>query len=219
MTELDVDTTHPRQPLTREAIVAAAVTLADAEGVGGVTMRKLARSIGYEVMSLYNHVANKSELLDLMVDAVAADIETPEETVEPLVAVRTIALSLRAALVRYPWAAELWLRQMPGTERSRVMEDLLRFLHHSDLSPSMAHHGFHAVNNHVIGYTMQELGMMAAVSEREDAATVYLESLSADEHPFTIAHVQQHLDGDTGSSFELVLDLIIDGIVDLSEDG
>ncbi len=46
---------------------------------------------------------------------------------------------------------------MPGPARNRLMEDLLRLLDQSGLSPDLAHHGFHAVNNHVIGYTLQEL--------------------------------------------------------------
>lgn len=95
------------------------------------------------------------------------------------------------------------------------MEDLLRTLDESGLSPDLAHHGFHAVSNHVIGYTLQELGM--ALAERdpdglEDAARAYLGGRSAEDHPYTVAHVQQHLDGDTASSFELVLDLILDGL-------
>ena len=50
--------------------MAAAITVADSEGVRALSMRRLARSLGYEVMSLYNHVANKDELLSSMVEAV-----------------------------------------------------------------------------------------------------------------------------------------------------
>lgn len=211
------DTDAPsRGPLTRQAIVAAAVSLADEEGVRGLTMRKLAQRVGYEVMSLYNHVANKGELLDLIVDAVAAEVVSPDESVEPMAAVRAVALSLREALVHHPWAPELWLSQMPGPARSRIMEDLLRSLDRSDLPPDLAHHGFHAVTNHVVGYTIQQLGM-ATISDPEQVAADYIGSLSAEDHPFTIAHVHQHLDGDTSSSFELVLDLILDGLAGLAE--
>ncbi len=211
----DTDSTT-RSPLTKDTIVTAAVTLADAEGVRGVTMRKLAHSMGYEVMSLYNHVANKGELLDLMVDSVATDVATPEPSTEPMAAVRGIAVALREALVLHPWAPELWLRQMPGPERSRVMEDLLRFLDASDLPPELAHHGFHAVNNHVIGYTIQQIAI-DDITEPELTVESYLASLSEVEHRLTIAHVHQHLDGETSSSFELVLDLILDGLVGLAD--
>ncbi|MEL6981803.1 MAG: TetR/AcrR family transcriptional regulator C-terminal domain-containing protein [Actinomycetota bacterium] len=211
----DTDSTT-RSPLTKDTIVTAAVTLADAEGVRGVTMRKLAHSMGYEVMSLYNHVANKGELLDLMVDSVATDVATPEPSTEPMAAVRGIAVALREALVLHPWAPELWLRQMPGPERSRVMEDLLRFFDASDLPPELAHHGFHAVNNHVIGYTIQQIAI-DDITDPELTVESYLASLSEVEHRLTIAHVHQHLDGETSSSFELVLDLILDGLVGLAD--
>ena len=82
----------------------------------------------------------------------------------------------------------------------------------------VAHLAFHAVNNHVIGYTLQEQAMAYVVPPDGDAdalARSFLEGISADDHPHTVTHVQQHLDGDTASSFELVLDLILDGLTRL----
>ncbi|MEM9565669.1 MAG: TetR/AcrR family transcriptional regulator [Actinomycetota bacterium] len=205
-----------RIPLSRDTIVAGAIALADAEGIRAITMRKLAAHLGYEVMSLYNHVANKGEVLTLMVDGVAGEVETPADDIEPLTAVRHIAQSLRTALVRHPWSPDLWQRHLPGPERSRIMEDLLRLLGQSDLTPAMAHHGFHAVTNHVIGYTIQELGLAEVMAELELDAVDYRDSLDPDEFPHMIAHINQHLDGDTAPSFDLVLDLILEGIARLS---
>ena len=212
-----VEVRVPRERLDRDAIVAAGVALADEDGVGALTMRNLARRLGYEVMSLYNHVANKDEALTGMVDAVAAEIDDAPPDVAPLEGVRAIAMSTRAALVRHPWAAELWLRQMPGPARTRQMEMLLRTLDQTGLSPELAHHGFHAVNNHVLGYTLQEIGMTRANAGPDPTAKAheFLDGISAETYPYTVAHVQQHLNGDTSSSFELVLDLILDGLVRL----
>ncbi|HZG94489.1 MAG TPA: TetR family transcriptional regulator, partial [Mycobacteriales bacterium] len=56
-----------RAPVTRERAVAAAVALADVEGLGALTMRRLAQELGVEAMSLYHHVANKDDILDGMV--------------------------------------------------------------------------------------------------------------------------------------------------------
>ena len=78
---------------TGPAIVAAAIAVADAEGSTPSSMRRLARSLGYEVMSLYNHVANKDELLSLMVDAVAAEVDPADPAAPPLAAVRAIAVA------------------------------------------------------------------------------------------------------------------------------
>jgi AcrR family transcriptional regulator len=208
-----------REPLDRAAIVARAVAFADERGTDALSMRKLAAELGYEVMSLYNHVANKDEVLALMVDAVAAEIPAPHPTAEPLVAVRALAVETRAALVRHPWAAALWLRQLPGPARVQHMEHLLVSLAATDMSPAVAHLAFHAVNNHVIGYTLQEQAMAYVLPPDGDAdalARAFIAGIDADTHPHIVHHVRQHLDGDTASSFELVLDLILDGLTRLA---
>jgi AcrR family transcriptional regulator len=206
-----------REPLHRDGIVAAAMELSDEDGVGALSMRNLARRLGYEVMSLYNHVANKDELLALMVDAVATEIEDAPADAAPLAAVRATAVATHDVLVRHPWAPELWQRHLPGPARNRLMEDLLRLLGDSGLSPDLAHHGFHAINNHVLGYTLQQLGMALADDDPEAKAQEYLAGIDTGDFPHMVAHVRQHLDGDTASSFELVLDLILDGLVRLDE--
>lgn len=209
-----------RQALDRSTIVARAVDFADRHGTDALSMRKLAAELGYEVMSLYNHVANKAEVLSLMVDAVAAEIPPPDAALDAIVAVRTLAVDTRAALVRHPWAAGLWLRQMPGPARIDHMEHLLAALATTDMSPAVAHLAFHAVNNHVIGYTLQEQAMAYVVAPGGDAdalARSFLDGVSADDHPHTVVHVRQHLDGDTASSFELVLDLILQGLTRIDQ--
>ncbi len=207
--------TNEREPLDRDAIVARAVAFADEHGTDALSMRKLAAELGYEVMSLYNHVANKAEVLALMVDAVAAEVPAPDPDDDPLVAVRSLAIDTRAALVRHPWAASLWLRQLPGPARIQHMEYLLAALANTDMPPAVAHLAFHAVNNHVIGYTLQEQAMAYVIPSGADPAALartFMEGLSADDLPHTVTHIQQHLDGDTASSFDLVLDLILDGL-------
>jgi hypothetical protein len=153
-----------------------------------------------------------------MVDAVAAEVEAPSPDLPPLEAVRATTIATRGALVRHPWAPALWQRHLPGPARTDHMEYLLGAFDRSGLSPELAHHGFHAVNNHVLGYTLQELSMTldrGGPSASEGKAAEFLSGISPESHPYTIAHVHQHLDGETSSSFELVLDLILDGLVRL----
>lgn len=207
-----------RPPLDPESIVDAAIELADTNGVEAVTMRNVADRLGFKVMSLYNHVANKDELLRYMADAVAAEVDAPASDTPPLAAAREMAVRMRESLVRHPWAPGIWLRHMPGPARTMQMERLLQTFAESGLAPDLAHHGFHAVNNHVLGYTMQEQAM--ALDQRysddpESVAREFIGELTPEVFPYTIAHVHQHLDGETTSSFEIVLDLILDGLVDL----
>jgi hypothetical protein len=147
---------------------------------------------------------------------VVAEVDPADPDLPPLEAVRTMALATRGALGRHPWAAELWLRALPGPERTRLMDDL-RLLDGSGLSPDLAHHGFHAVtNHHVVGYTLHEVGMTRGRDDLVATAEEFLAGIPADTYPYLVAHVRQHLDGKTASSFELVLDLILDGLVRLN---
>src|SRR4051812_37824588 len=91
------------------------MALADESGVESLTMRKLARTVGVEAMSLYNHVKNKDDLLDGLIDRVFAEIEPPSVDVDWRTAMRRRALSTRAVLRRHPWAIGLMeARSKPG---------------------------------------------------------------------------------------------------------
>ena len=216
MTDTDITT---RQPLDAGRIVDAGIAVADAEGVDALTMRRIADELGYKVMALYRHVANKDELLALMADAVAGTIPRPEIGDAPLSSIREHTIETRDALARHPWAPVLWLRTMPGPNRIDHMEFLLAAFAESGLPDELAHHGFHAINNHVVGFTIQaqEMAVTTGDQSMEELAMSFVESLDAERHRHSIAHVHQHLEGDTGSSFELVLDLILDGLVRVAD--
>ena len=82
----------------------AAVALADERGLEELTMRKLAKELGVEAMSLYNHVANKNDLLDGMIDIVFSEIDPPAAGGDWKAELRKRAVSTRAALLRHRWA-------------------------------------------------------------------------------------------------------------------
>ncbi len=208
-----------REPLNTARIVDQAVRIADESGVSGLSMRSLARSLGFGVMALYNHIANKQDLLSLMTDAVAGAVVHPPPDTHSLDAVRTLAISTRATLVQHPWVTDQWQRHLPGPARTDLMETLLRLLNDTGLSPELAHHGFHAVTNHVIGYTLQEASMVLAGRDTMTNAEDFLAGISPESHPYMVAHVRHHLSGTPESSFELVLDLILDGLVRLEAGG
>jgi AcrR family transcriptional regulator len=77
-----VQDTRRRAPLSRERVLDAALALADESGVESLSMRKLAKELGVEAMSLYNHVASKEDLLNGLVDRVFAEIEPPSPDVD-----------------------------------------------------------------------------------------------------------------------------------------
>src|SRR4249920_2201565 len=101
------DTAEARTPLSRERVLGAAVELADRDGAGALSMRRLAAELGVVPMALYKHVANKDELLDGMIDVVVGEIDPPRTDTDWKTAVRERILSARRALLRHPWASRV----------------------------------------------------------------------------------------------------------------
>src|SRR3954447_21054374 len=94
-------------PLTRQRVLKTAVRLADKDGIESLSMRKLARSLGVEAMSLYNHVANKGDLVDAMFELVMTEVELPPDSERWDTAIRSYAIAMHDALLRHPWAGNL----------------------------------------------------------------------------------------------------------------
>ena len=203
-----------RLPLTRERVIEAAVAHADAHGVDALSMRKLAEEVGFGVMSLYNHVANKDEMIEAMVDFVVAEIDPPTLGEDWQASMRASAASANAVLLRHPWVVEQWTKRMPGPARLRYMEAVLAALACAGLSDEIVYHGYHAITMHIVGFTQQQLGYKLAVGmDLETVANDFLAGLPAGAYPHLVEHVRAHLsDGDHGDEFGFVLDLILDGL-------
>jgi AcrR family transcriptional regulator len=205
--------TPRRRPLTRDRIVDAAVALADRHGLAGLSMRQVAAALRCEVMSLYNHVANKDDLLDGMLDRVYADIGDPPDGVHWRAAVRDLVIAAHETLVRHPWASELVASRLPGPARRRHAEHLLRLLAEAALPEDVADLGFHAITVHVQGFTHQQVGYEQMASADRAQVERYLADVDADEFPFFAAHLRYHeQQGHRTDDFEFVLDLILDGL-------
>lgn len=200
-----------RASLSRERVLAGAVTLADTHGVASLSMRKLAQHLGFEVMSLYNHVSSKDDLLDGMLEVVAAEVKPVPATGPWKAAIRTGAVSTHQMLRRHPWAGALWSRPV-GPTRLRWLEALLAALARSGLPDDLAHRGFHAVNNHILGFALQEQVLPVDEHDVRDGAAAFVASLPADQYPRMRAHVQQHLTDAGEDEFGFGLDLILDGL-------
>ena len=112
-----------RETLTRERVLHAALDLADERGIDALSMRELGRHLGVDAMSLYNHVDNKDDLLNGIVDLVVGEIDLPPDEVDWSDAMRTRALCAQAAFTRHPWASQLMdSRTSSGPERLRYFD-------------------------------------------------------------------------------------------------
>ena len=105
---------------------------------------------------------------------------------------RALTVATHDVLVRHPWAPALWLRHLPGPARTRTMEDLLRLFAASGLSPDVAHHGFHAVNNHVLGYTLQQLSYRIDADKAAIMRGRADRELTPEAYPRMAAHLRYH---------------------------
>ncbi len=205
---------EPKLALTRERILSEAVAFADIYGVDALSMRKLAEQLGAGTMSLYNHVANKDEMIEGMVDVVSAEIDHPDVGDDWRSAMRASAASAHAVLIAHKWAAGEWSRRSPGPERLRYMDAILRTLTEAGLSSTVVYHGYHAITMHIVGFTIQELGYLAMpVGIDLDAlATSFLGGLEKADMAHLAQHVRDHVDDGHGDDFGWVLDLILDGL-------
>ena len=125
-----------------------------------LSMRKLAEALGVEAMSLYNHIANKDDLLSGIVEAVAGEIAAPSADTEWKTAIREIATSAHESLLRHPWASDLWIRTSPGPARMRYGDSLLGALRRA-FSKELTYHAYHILESYVLGYTGQVLNFRA----------------------------------------------------------
>ena len=207
-----------RLPLSRERVLRAGVSYADKHGIGLLSMRKLGQALGVEAMSLYNHVANKDELLDGMVDLVFAEIELPAAGAEWKTAMRQRAVSARKALSRHPWAIALMsTRTSPGPATLRHHDAVIGSLRAAGLSVALTAHAFSALDCYIYGFALQEATLPLGDTEEETAqvAQTMMEQFAAEQYPhlteLTVEHILQP-GYDHGNEFEFGLDLVLDGL-------
>lgn len=207
----------PRETLTRQRVLHAAMAMADEAGVDALTMRSLGQQLGVEAMSLYNHVANKDDVLDAIVDMAVAEIVPPAATGEWRAAIRASALSANDVLHRHSWACALWLQRVPGPARISYMEGLLACLDRSQLPSEIAHHAYHVIDTYIVGFTAQQHTFVIGPEQLAVAAAEFLADLNPTDNPHVIAHVHAHMgDAPATSAFEFGLDLILDGLARLT---
>ncbi|WP_433254846.1 TetR/AcrR family transcriptional regulator [Streptosporangium sp. CA-135522] len=173
--------------LSKQRVVVEAIRLADREGVDGLSMRRLAGTLGAGAMSLYHYVASKEELLDAMVDIVFEEIELPPEGTDWQSAMRRRAVSARQVLARHPWANGLMeSRTSPGPANLRHHEAVTACLRQAGFSVLMATHANWLLDSYVYGFALQEAGLPFDTADEfadviEDA---YLPQLPPDEFPY-----------------------------------
>ena len=200
-----------RRPLTRARVLQAAVDVADAEGLGALTMRRLGAELGVEAMSLYKHVPSKDDILDGIVELVVSGIETPGEGADWREAMRRRAMSARSVLSRHSWAIGLLeSRRSMGPNQLRYVDAILGSLRAAGFSVEDAAHAFMLLDSYVYGHIVQEMSMSGTSEPAEPGPAAELEAFSV-EYPYLAELQAQALaspfsfDGEFAHGLEVIL--------------
>ena len=207
--------TQTRLPLSRDRILTAALALADDEGLTALSMRKVAARLDVEAMSLYNHIANKADIIDGITDQVAGEIELPTPDFDWKGQMRTRSQSAHRVLMRHPWAAALFQQgRKPGPHMMSYLDATLGCLMAVGFSPAQADHARNTIDNHVYGFTLQRLTRPTRTREIARLAKRDLKDIPKDRFP-SLHKRTESLAAATSpeaDDFDFGLDLILDGL-------
>jgi AcrR family transcriptional regulator len=221
---------QPRRPgrstLTREQIVAEAIALLDAEGIEALSMRKLAGRLNAGATSLYWHVANRDELIELVIDHVYGELELPAADIgDWREGVRIFAHSIRATGRRHSWLASVidhLAAAHLGPNASRFSDRMLGVLQSSGLPLAECERALGAVSAYVTGVTISEAGWSNWLARRGQTAEEWMTAGKAVAEQTTEGYerLQAVIDGYAGidvdaamdTDFEYGLDCLLDGI-------
>lgn len=210
-------TRPPRAPLTREAILAAAIAIADTDGLGALSMRAVARALGVEAMSLYHHVASKDAMLDGMVDTVFTEFHAPVIGGPWRSELRTRSQSAREVLTRHPWAVGLMdSRRGAGFATILHHDAVLGCLREAGFSWTLAGSAFALLDAHLYGFVLQELALpFDGEADLADLATSITDAVPDGMLPYFRGFVVERAltpGYSFAPEFEIGLDLILDGL-------
>ena len=213
----------PREPLSREKVLRAAVALADEGGVESASMRKIAQGLGVVPMALYKHVANKDELLDGMIDVVVGEIDPPRPG-DWKTSVRERILSARRALLRHPWASRVMeSRSDPTPTVLGYMDSMIGMFRSGGFSMDLTHHAMHVMGSRMMGFSQE---LFNDNSDADPDMDMEMYAAMAETYPsiYELAMTVNHDDAsvvgagcDDQFEFEFALDLVLDGLERLKD--
>jgi AcrR family transcriptional regulator len=210
-------TTKTRARLTRERIVDAALGVMDSEGLDAVSMRRVAREVGVEAMSLYHHVRDKDDLLQGICDRVMSGFEFPTEDGDWADRCKAGARAWRRLLQAHPDLMRLFAETHGpdhSTESLRPTEFALRLFREAGLSDRDTVQAFHAFGGYIQGFVMMEGGSISTSDHGDRFEAAALEAnLSPEDFPALTAAHRYFAECDADEQFEFGLDLMLRGLL------
>jgi AcrR family transcriptional regulator len=215
-----------RDPLTQEQIVDATIRVLDAEGLDGLSMRRVAEEVDTGAASLYWHVGSKDGLLDLVLDRVIGEQEIPDPEPERWQEqLKEVARTMRATIRSHRDIVRMSIGRIPmGPNALRYTERLLALLRAGGVPDELAVVGFQSMFSIVNGFTMDEDAEPPADKPppfSDEAATMlrdYVASLPRESFPNLVELADQFAVADPDWRFNLLLDLFVDGLAKRAAD-
>ena len=216
MTQSVSESPAERVPLSRERVLRGAVAVADAAGIGALTMRSLATELGVKPMSLYHYVTGKDEILDGIVNLVFSEIELPAADGDWRSQMRRRATSARLALRRHPWAIGLMeSRANPGPATLRHHDATLGTLRAAGFSVAMTAHAYALLDSYIYGFALQEAALPFNSETVTEATEAIMGVFAGREYPYLTEMAAEHIlrpGYDFGDEFEIGLTVILDAL-------
>jgi AcrR family transcriptional regulator len=212
----------PRTPLTRDKVLGAALRMADQGGIASLSMRNVAQALKVEAMSLYNHVANKENILDGLVELVVSEMDVPAPGGDWRATMRQRARTAHAVLMRHPWATMLLVSRFNiGPNMLRYVNATIGCLREAGFSYAMADHAWNALDAYIYGFTLHKLNFPLEPSEYAIAAKQFLPLIPVAQFPYLNGMSQEVIAGrhDGMHQLELGLELLLDGLERLRQAG
>lgn len=174
----------PNPKLSRNKIVAEAITIADKVGLSNLSMRKLADKLDVEAMSLYHHIKNKKELIAEMVDVIVPSIPTLDTCVDWKDALRKRADMMRATLIQHPWAALEFVAGINvGPNMMRYVDTTIGYFLSAGFSYKLTDQAWNTIDSYIYGYNLQSQNYPLQPSEFKAAAKQYLPGIPKETYP------------------------------------
>lgn len=201
--------------LSRTKILKKAIQLADSHGLDALSMRKLAQSLQVEAMSLYNHVRNKEDVIDGMINTVVEKFALPDANQPWKQSMRESVMSTHQVLLQHPWSANLMItRVIMGEGMMSYSDACYGCLANAGFSYAMTDHAWNAISNHLYGFTLTQINAPTITSDYVKAAEHYLPQVPQQTYPHIHTMMQLIIKGEHSgiNNFEFGLDLILDGL-------
>jgi AcrR family transcriptional regulator len=206
-----------RAPLSRDRVLSGALAVADAGGIGSLTIRSLAQELGVKPMSVYHYVANKDEIIDGIVDLVFSEIELPRPGRDWRSEIGRRASSARLVLRRHPWAIPLLQsRTTPGAATLRHYDAVIATLRLAGFTVEMTAHAYALLDSYLYGFALSEAALPINGPETvAETAGQMMQQYNAEDYPHLLEFSTEHIlkpGYDFGNEFDFGLDLILDGL-------